>query len=148
MARQCLELLYAVWTGQMTLHYLAGVGPRTSLLGGQWLRLQQTGAETRDGSSPPHRGREDPLPLRVQGRRASEQGGRVSGGPCWRCFAGWRETASRRPRARCPRRGLDRLDLRVAGLALQQDEMEIEGKRKHGMNYQMRQRQSGESRAK
>lgn len=40
MASQCLGLLYAVWTGQMTAHWLAVAAPRTSPLGGQWLWLQ------------------------------------------------------------------------------------------------------------
>lgn len=40
MARQCWGLLYVVWTEWMKAHWLAEVGPQTSLLEGQWLRLQ------------------------------------------------------------------------------------------------------------
>lgn len=51
MVRQCLGPLCAVWTGQMTAHWLAAVAPQTSPPGDpwRWLRLQQTGAEPRDG---------------------------------------------------------------------------------------------------
>lgn len=143
MARQCLGLLYAVWTGQTMAHWLAGVGPRTSPLGGQWLQRQQTGAEMKDGWSPPHRGQEDPLPQRVPGRQPLEQGGRASGGPHWRCFAGWRGRASHHRRARSPRRGPDHLDPRAVGLALQEEKWKERGRerkrqRKHVVNYQMR----------
>lgn len=121
-ARQCLGRLYVVWTGQMRAHWLAAVAPRTSPPGGQWLRLQPAGAEMKDtgGSCPPHLGQEDPLPQRVQGRPALQQEGRVLGGPCWRCFAGWRERASRHRRARSPRHGSDHPDL-GADLALQKE---------------------------
>lgn len=51
MVRQCLGPLCAVWTGQMTAHWLAAVAPRTSPPGDpwRWLKQKQTGAEPRDG---------------------------------------------------------------------------------------------------
>lgn len=130
MVRRCWGLLCVVWTGWMKPHWLAGEEPQTSPLGGQWLQLQYSEVEMRDMErSSLHPGQEDPLPQRVLGQQVLEQGVRVSGGPCCHCFAGQREIASRHLRAHFLRHGPDRLGLRGACLALQEDETEIEGKR-------------------
>lgn len=51
MVSQYLQLLYVVWTGQMTARWLAGALPRTSPLGGPWPLLLKMAAEMKDTGS-------------------------------------------------------------------------------------------------